>query len=226
MYRNYNDIQDSFESVKDIVEWYGANNNEISKYHGPGAWNDPDMMIVGDFSLSVNQAKAHMALWCVLAAPMLISADVRSMPDEYAEILLNSAAIAVNQDALGFMGKRIKSASENDGIEIWTKQINPVVDRGNLMYSFAIVIWNLNTDGMPRNFNRSIIDYGLYLPDGYAVEDIFSGQYYGHFFPESQLSVEVNPSGGVVFLRANATDIAGEKKFAESFKDEPCFNEV
>ena len=64
LWRMYNDIQDSWESVTDIIDWVGDNapTNGMLDAAGPGAWNDPDMLIIGNFALSVEQSKAQMAL--------------------------------------------------------------------------------------------------------------------------------------------------------------------
>ncbi|PFX17505.1 Alpha-N-acetylgalactosaminidase [Stylophora pistillata] len=68
LWRNYDDIQDSWQSVTSIVKWYGDHQDEMIPVAGPGNWNDPDMLIIGDFSLSFEQSKAQFALWSVMAS--------------------------------------------------------------------------------------------------------------------------------------------------------------
>ena len=63
MWRNYDDIDDTFESVYTITEWYASQQDELSVVHGPGSWNDPDMLIIGNYGLSYGQSKAQMAIW-------------------------------------------------------------------------------------------------------------------------------------------------------------------
>jgi len=63
LWRNYDDIDDTFESVYSITEWYASQQDELSSVHGPGAWNDPDMLLIGNYGLSYGQSKAQMALW-------------------------------------------------------------------------------------------------------------------------------------------------------------------
>ncbi|KAJ9533678.1 hypothetical protein QJQ45_026749, partial [Haematococcus lacustris] len=76
----------------------------LAKFAGPGGWNDPDMLEVGNGALSVGQQRAHFALWAVLKAPLLIGADLRRLPPASLAILKAREVIAVNQDELGAAG--------------------------------------------------------------------------------------------------------------------------
>lgn len=75
---------------------------------GPGSWNDPDMLLIGNFGLSVEQSKTQMAIWSILAAPLLMSTDLKHIRPELSKILLNRQIISVNQDVLGIQGRRIR----------------------------------------------------------------------------------------------------------------------
>jgi alpha-galactosidase len=88
---------------------------------GPGHWNDPDMMEVGN-AMSVNQDRAHFSMWAMLAAPLIAGNDIRDMTPETIEILTNREVIAINQDPLGIQA--LKYRDEGD-LEIWFK---PLVD--------------------------------------------------------------------------------------------------
>lgn len=79
---------------------------------GPGHWNDPDMLIIGNFGLSYEQSKTQMAIWAILAAPLLMSVDLRTIRPEYKAILQNKKIIAVDQDLLGIQGRRIYKVSD------------------------------------------------------------------------------------------------------------------
>ena len=68
-------------------------------------------LIVGDFSLSIDQAKTQFAMWAIMAAPLLMSNDLRTIDPVYRAILLNKEVIKVNQDPLGMMGKRVLKVS-------------------------------------------------------------------------------------------------------------------
>merc|ERR1712012_953190 len=88
---------------------------------GPGGWNDPDMIIVGDFGLSMSQQKLQMGMWCMWAAPLFMSNDLRKLSDESKAILLNKNYIAINQDPLGDMAVQVYK--DDYDIQVWTKQL-------------------------------------------------------------------------------------------------------
>jgi alpha-galactosidase len=90
----------------------------LAPFAGPGHWNDPDMLEVGNGSLTADEQRTHMTLWAILAAPLLAGNDLRSMTPEVKSILLNREVIAVDQDPLGKQGTRALKTGRN---EIWTK---------------------------------------------------------------------------------------------------------
>jgi len=140
-WRNYNDIMDSWPSVLSIIDFYAENQDDFVKYHGPGQWFDPDMIIVGDFGLSIDEARAQFALWSIMSAPLLMSNDLRTLRPEFKEILLNRHVIDVDQDPLGSFGRRV-IVSENKGIEVWAKKLS----EGH----FAVVYFNRGVLGNPK----------------------------------------------------------------------------
>lgn len=83
-----------------ILDMQMDKNLNLRQYAGPGHWNDPDMMEVGN-RLSVNESRAHFSLWCMLAAPLIAGNDLRNMTKEIQEILTNKEMIEINQDTLG-----------------------------------------------------------------------------------------------------------------------------
>lgn len=90
-----------FGLIYSIIDYYGNNQDYIIPNAGPGHWNDPDMLIIGNFGLSYEQSKTQFALWAIMAAPLLMSVDLRSIRPEYKAILQNKKIIAVDQDTLG-----------------------------------------------------------------------------------------------------------------------------
>ena len=94
-------------------------NAGLRRYAGPGHWNDPDMLEVGN-GMSVNQDRAHFTMWCMMAAPLILGNDVRTMSDETAAIVTDRDVIAIDQDPLGVQGLRY--ATDN-GLEIWFKPL-------------------------------------------------------------------------------------------------------
>jgi alpha-galactosidase len=93
----------------------------LEKFAGPGHWNDPDMLEVGNGKMKNNEYIAHFSFWCLLAAPLMAGNDLRSMDEPTKKILSNSNAIKVNQDKLGIQGSKI--FDEGD-FEIWSKKLS------------------------------------------------------------------------------------------------------
>jgi alpha-galactosidase len=102
-------------SVMTILE----QNVGLRKYAGPGHWNDPDMLEVGN-GMTVNEDRAHFTLWCMMAAPLILGNDITNMTQETREIILNRDVIAIDQDTLGVQGLRLK---EVDGLQYWFKPL-------------------------------------------------------------------------------------------------------
>ncbi|NLA76378.1 MAG: alpha-galactosidase, partial [Clostridiales bacterium] len=114
LWRTTMDIKAFWGSVLGIYEF----NVRLAKYAGPGGWNDPDMLEVGNGSLTYEENKAHFTLWCMMAAPLILGNDLRRFIKEDGTvdadnrilgILTNRALIAVDQDALGVQCRRIRT---------------------------------------------------------------------------------------------------------------------
>jgi hypothetical protein len=153
LWRNYGDIMDSWSSVTDIIDFYAKNQDNFDKYHGPGHWFDPDMIIVGDFGLSLDQARSQFAIWSMMSAPLLMSNDLRAVSPEFKEILQNRHVIAVDQDPLGHLGKRVL-VSQNKAIEVWAKRLSDG--------SVAIVYFNRGVLGNPKWVRMQYSNVGLF----------------------------------------------------------------
>ncbi len=111
----------------------------LRKYAGPGHWNDPDMLEVGN-GMTHSEDRAHFSMWCMLAAPLIAGNDLRDMPAETKEILENREVIAVDQDSLGVEGFRYSS---DDSLEVWFKPL----EKGDWAMCF------LNRSLSPRKIN-------------------------------------------------------------------------
>jgi FHS family L-fucose permease-like MFS transporter len=98
----------------------GFNQFRLAPYAGPGHWNDPDMLEVGNGGMSATEYRTHFSLWCLLAAPLMAGNDLRTMSAETRDILTNREVIAVDQDALGKQAGRIL---KRDGIEVWARPL-------------------------------------------------------------------------------------------------------
>jgi alpha-galactosidase len=116
LWRTTDDIQDNWKSMSAI----GFYQDRLAPYAGPGHWNDPDMLEVGNGGMNAAEYKTHFSLWCLLAAPLMAGNDLRHMTAATREILTNREVIAVDQDPLG---KQAVVIEKEDGIEIWAKPL-------------------------------------------------------------------------------------------------------
>jgi alpha-galactosidase len=126
LWRTTSDIHAGFDKDLSNGSWSSYSvmhildlQNPIRQYAGPGHWNDPDMLEVGN-GMTYSEDKAHFSLWCMLAAPLIAGNDLRNMSDQTKAILTNKDVIAVDQDALGVQGFKYYSF---DGLEIYVKPL-------------------------------------------------------------------------------------------------------
>ncbi|MCH3981379.1 MAG: glycoside hydrolase family 27 protein [Prevotella sp.] len=94
-------------------------NDTLRQYAGPGHWNDPDMLEVGN-GMTENEDRAHFTMWCMMASPLLLGNDLRSMSEATKQIILNKDMIAVNQDKLGVQGWHY---CDEEGLAFWFKPL-------------------------------------------------------------------------------------------------------
>lgn len=192
LWRNWDDIDDSWESVSSIVTWFVKNQDRIAPFSGPGHWNDPDMLIIGNYGLTVPQAKAQMTIWSIMSAPLIMSNDLRAIDEEYKKILLNRDAIAINQDYLGKIGKQVLVKKK---VAVWTKVIMPNIS-GHPSYAVGIV--SNRTDGFAYKVDFSLKDLNLDAPHGYFVQNVFEDQADFDIPSNGSISMRIIPTGGVL----------------------------
>jgi alpha-galactosidase len=137
--------------------------NGLESYAGPGHWNDPDMLEVGNGGLNDTEARAHFSLWCILAAPLMAGNDIRSMSAATREILTNKDLIAVNQDPLGIQGRRVR---RDGNLEVWSKQLG---DGGR-----AVAL--LNRSDAPSQITVSWTDIGYPQSLSISARDLWAGK--------------------------------------------------
>lgn len=140
----------------------------LEAYAGPGHWNDPDMLEVGNGELTVDENKAHFSLWCMLAAPLMMGNDIRKATPETLEILLNKEAIAVNQDPLGKQGVKVR---DDGDAEVWSKQLQDG--------SRAVVLFNRGK--MPQEIGMIWTEIGYPLSLAAKVRDLWTHKDMGTF---------------------------------------------
>jgi alpha-galactosidase len=157
----------------------------LESYSGPGHWNDPDMLEVGNSGLTVSESRAHFSLWCILAAPLMAGNDIRDMTEETREILMNKEAIAVDQDSLGKTGVKVR---DDGDLEVWVKQLGDG--------SRAVVLFNRGLTNEKMTVKWTEMGYPSYLKA--LVRDLWQHKDMGKF--KNEYSVEV-PSHDAVMLR-------------------------
>jgi alpha-galactosidase len=192
LWRSTGDIQDCWDCGK---SWGGMGVvhiidllADLHPYAGPGHWNDPDMLEVGNGGLTSSESRAHFSFWCLLAAPLMAGNDLRSMSKESAEILTNREAIAVDQDTLGMQGRKVWDRGPH---QVWMK---PLADG-----SRAVILFNRGTEA--GKIAARWEDIGL-DPGGTAVvRDLwkkaalgsFAGRFEAKVEPHDVVMVRVTP---------------------------------
>lgn len=178
LWRTTGDISDKYSSMAQI----GFSQAGLAPFAGPGHWNDPDMLEVGNGGMKTEEYRTHMSLWVILAAPLLAGNDLSTMTPETVALLTNRDVIAIDQDKAGKQGDRVWTEGP---IEIWTK---PLADG-----SKAIGIFNRHPSPMTTQ-----VDLGkLGIRKNTRAKDIWQNQ-------ELDLSANYTvaiPGHGVVLLR-------------------------
>jgi alpha-galactosidase len=117
LWRTTGDVEPRWGSIYDIISQQAG----LAKYAGPGHWNDPDMLEVGNGHLSTAENRSHFSMWALLAAPLLAGNDLPNMKPEVKAILTNRDVIAIDQDRLGKQGTRAYADGE---VEVWTRHLS------------------------------------------------------------------------------------------------------
>ena len=130
-----------------INRWY--------KYAGPGGWNDPDMLEVGNGGMNLEEYKVHFGLWAISKAPLLIGCDITNMTQETKDILTNPEVIAINQDSLGEQKRKIKY-TKIDLPDDYIYNLNPTENEIAECNGRKEQKWYINEDGSIRNNNENL----------------------------------------------------------------------
>ena len=123
LWRTTGDIHDAWEGTFDyriglmnIVDL----NADLAPFAGPGQWNDPDMLQIGNGGMTTEEYRTHFSLWAMMAAPLMAGNDLTGMNPEIHEILTNREVIAVDQDRLGRAGGRTWKDGDK---EVWSRPL-------------------------------------------------------------------------------------------------------
>jgi alpha-galactosidase len=157
LWRTTGDISDNFASMLNIVR----QNAPLAPYAGPGHWNDPDMLEVGNGGMTDTEYRSHFSLWSIMAAPLLIGSDLREATPATFKILKNREVIAVDQDKLGIQGRLL---SNERGLWVFAK---PLAD-GDV----AVALFNENSYGARIATTADAV--GLPEAHSYRLRDLWA----------------------------------------------------
>ena len=189
LWRTTGDISDDWPSLRGII----ASNARLAEYAGPGHWNDPDMLEIGNGGMSLTEYRTHMSLWAIMAAPLITGADLRKISPEALAILKNRELIAIDQDALG---KQARVVAENDGLLAFAK---PLVG-GDV----AVALYN-STD-VAAIVQVTAAQVGLPSALAYRLKDLWSDV---SLHTGSTLAAGVPAHGTVVYRVSPLSDANG-----------------
>ena len=189
LWRTTGDISDSWNSMIGIFELQ----KDLARYAGPGHWNDPDMLEVGNGRMTTEEYKTHFSLWCMLAAPLLAGNDLQNMTAETKSILLNQEIIALDQDTLG---RQATCYRDNGEYQIWIKPLaenekaicllNKSDEKKTVMVDFALL--SQVNSGRRGSGRRGVAPLPL---DKYRVRDLW--EHKDLVLKESSMYVELLP---------------------------------
>ncbi|MGC1686665.1 MAG: glycoside hydrolase family 27 protein [Candidatus Acidiferrales bacterium] len=188
LWRTTGDITDCWDCKKDGSSGWLLNLDQqvgLESYAGPGHWNDPDMLEVGNGGMTANEYRSHFSFWCLLAAPLIAGNDVRNMAPEISEILTNKEVIAVDQDPLGMEGRRVW---KNGDVEAWAKQMKDG--------SRAVILFNRGKSDAEISANWEDLGYPAHVPA--SVRDLWAKKDLGKFTTKFTANIIAH---GVLMLR-------------------------
>src|SRR5215831_18449637 len=157
LWRTTGDISDRYARMAEI----GFAQAGLAKYSGPGHWNDPDMLEVGNGGMNTEEYRTHMSLWAILAAPLLAGNDLTRMSPETISLLTNKNVIAIDQDPAGLAGDRV---SAEGPVEVWAR---PLADGSKAVGLF-------NRHAQPMEIRTDFRQIGFHGP--VRVRDVWNGK--------------------------------------------------
>jgi alpha-galactosidase len=159
-WRTTDDINPHWDRIYAIL----SQQEGLEAYAGPGHWNDPDMLEVGNGELTLAENRSHFSMWAMLASPLLAGNDLPNMKPEIKSILMNRDVIAIDQDPLGKQARRVYADGE---VEVWTRHL-----KGGAM---AVAVLNAGSDRYSTHpFHLNLEKLGLHGPQ--QAKDLWTGK--------------------------------------------------
>jgi alpha-galactosidase len=195
LWRTTTDITDTWTSFTSLLDKNGGwtprysdasyGSPGLAQYAGPGHWNDPDMLEVGNGGMTDTEYQSHFSMWAIMAAPLVAGNDIRSMTAATKNILTDADVIAVDQDPLGIQGNPISTSTT---LEVWSKKLS-----GNQTYAVAL----LNRTAASASISVTWTSLGITSASA-TVRDLWSQTDLGSVATQYSATV---PSHGVVMLK-------------------------
>lgn len=157
MWRTTGDIEDHWASMFRI----GQSQSDLAPFAGPGHWNDPDMLEIGNGGMKTEEYRQHMTLWALLAAPLLAGNDLTKMTADDKSILMNRDVIAIDQDPLGKQGTRLYQHGDEG---VWMRELSS----GRV----AVALFSSTVGDRYIHFDLAQVGF----PAGAAMRDVWTGK--------------------------------------------------
>ena len=183
LWRTTGDISDNWGSMLSILK----KNLPLAPYAGPGHWNDPDMLEVGNGGMTDTEYRSHLSMWSIMAAPLLIGSDLRKDSQATFDILGNKEVVAVDQDPLGKQGTVVSSQG---GRWVVAKE----------MHDGSRAVALFNESGTAQHISTTAKAVGLPAADAYTLRDLWQHRSYN---TAGTISGTV-PAHGTVLVRVSA----------------------
>jgi len=165
-----------WRTTEDIINCFDCKNNwgglgvlqiidlqaEIGAYSGPGHWNDPDMLEIGNGVLTASEERSHISMWSMFSAPLIAGNDIRNMSAQTKAVLTNKEVLDIDQDSLGISATRWMKYAD---LEIWFKPLSN--------HSFAFCLLNRSNQPITINQDLKTIIKGYKVDDSFNIRDLW-----------------------------------------------------
>jgi alpha-galactosidase len=206
-WRTTGDIHDDYADMASIID----QNDIWADYAGPGGWNDPDMLEVGNGRMTIAEYQTHFSLWALVKSPLLIGCDIRNISEDILNIVSNEEVIAVNQDPLGVQGRKVltfpRGLSSGEKLEIWAGPLS-----GERL---VVLLWNRANSAEVVTFTLNQV--GLDARTPVTVRDLWKHETWeGHW--EDRVPTSLGPhESQMLILTHSLGEPSIETKFARGF---------